>query len=820
MQKSLRHIWLLLVGVLITLSSQQAQASHAIGGDMSYTNVGPGLYLVTYRFYRDCSGISAPSEFPLTYEGTGCGPNNRANPGGNTALLPRLSAVGNPYCGPQNQQSRCDSLTGVPSNGRPNYNIYTYGAIINLGATGAAECTEWVLSTNLNARPNTRNLGFGTDLYTEVRFNNKLIADDSSPAFPSAAAFQPLIFTCDTTANVVASQVIDPDNLAAGTLVDSLVYTSLRPLSAANTPIAYTNGHSLNNPMRVWTGRLLTGQGPNLPFRIDPVTGTISFTSGLYTPNSADDEDNKFAISIGVESWRKINGVRRKISTVRRDILVVIFRCRTRAQPPIPNGNGDSAITNIGLDSIRTVSTRDTIRVDACNTALIDVEVRDNNGDSVRAFIVQNQLPGQATITRNAQGSVFVPGVLTIVKFRLSWAPDASTVGGVFPVTIRLLDNGCPLPGRTDVQLVLKVVRRQFSSVGLFTSNNNGDNDTLCVGQITRLVATTQRAATIGLPPQPATYAYEWFPDPDNTIISTNGDTAIVRPLRTTRYRMQVVSPQGCIDTSSILVRVNPKNIAVAEPDTICNGQTATISLVGRKRQTGPDGTPIVYTYKWVDSTAINTSTPSTLLSDSTATTTATPRTTTRYYGTILSSLGCTDTTSVVVFSRGDYPVFDTTQNTPLIYRSSVGTSTFVLKASNDDGRFTYRIRGKKNLGVFSDTSSATLSINGLPVTTSYQLVAYNALGCEAKRTFTISVPLEIANIITPNGDGKNDVFAVDGIIDAELKIFNRWGKKIEEWSSYDNKWGGGDYSSGIYYYYLRNKLTNETYKGWFEIVK
>ena len=736
MKKNLRHLWLLLVGALITFSSQQAQASHAIGGDMSYVNVGPGLYFVQYRFYRDCSGISAPGDFSLDYSGTGCGPSNVANAGGSRTLLPRLSQVGNPYCAQQNNRSTCDSLTRRPSNGRPNYNIYTYGAIVNLNtANRPSDCTEWVLSTELNARPNTRNLGSGTDLYTEVRFNNKLVPDDDSPSFPSTAGFQPLIFTCDTTRNVVLSQVIDPDNIAAGTAgTDSLVFVSLRPLSGPNTPIGYTNGHSLTNPMRVWTGRALRGQGPNLPFTINPLTGTISFTSGTYTPNSADDQDNKFTISIGVESWRKIGNTRVKISTVRRDILVVIFQCPTRATPPTVINGGDGAITNVGIDTIRVVNQTDTITVDACSNATVDISITDINGDSIKAFISQNQLPGQASIS--IIYDAFVPGILTAAKARLLWVPDSSTIGGYYPVTIRVVDNGCPIPGSTDIPIVLHVVKNQYSDAGLA---GTGTSDTLCLGDSTTLEGTTRRPPTFGFPPQPAQYTYVWEQDANNTVRS-NGATAIVKPIETTRYYLRVISPQGCEDTASVRIVVAP--IA----DTLLQ----------------------IPTVQYLAGTALT-------------------------YGSLYPS----------------DPAF-------------VTTPVPSLKADNDlDGtRFRYRIRGTEGLEFFSDTTSITPTVNGLTRTASFRLVQISSRNCTTVRRFTIEVPLTVYNIITPNGDGKNDFFTVSGVTQPEVKIFNRWGNKIEEFAAYDNKWSGADYGPGTYYYYVRDKEQNKTYKGWFEIVK
>ncbi|MET4107483.1 gliding motility-associated C-terminal domain-containing protein [Hymenobacter sp. UYP22] len=77
-------------------------------------------------------------------------------------------------------------------------------------------------------------------------------------------------------------------------------------------------------------------------------------------------------------------------------------------------------------------------------------------------------------------------------------------------------------------------------------------------------------------------------------------------------------------------------------------------------------------------------------------------------------------------------------------------------------------------------------------------------------------------NIITPNGDGKNDVLFIDNVAlypRNTLTIFNRWGKQVYQTSNYRNTYGGQEQAQGVYYYMF--KLEDGTsYKGWFEIVR
>ena len=89
-----------------------------------------------------------------------------------------------------------------------------------------------------------------------------------------------------------------------------------------------------------------------------------------------------------------------------------------------------------------------------------------------------------------------------------------------------------------------------------------------------------------------------------------------------------------------------------------------------------------------------------------------------------------------------------------------------------------------------------TVSVTGCVTATDIRAVA--AKLCE----------LTFPNVITPNGDGQNDAFVVKGIEDfpgSNLKVYNRWGKKVFESDNYgiDGYWDGGNEATGVYYYVL-----------------
>ena len=75
---------------------------------------------------------------------------------------------------------------------------------------------------------------------------------------------------------------------------------------------------------------------------------------------------------------------------------------------------------------------------------------------------------------------------------------------------------------------------------------------------------------------------------------------------------------------------------------------------------------------------------------------------------------------------------------------------------------------------------------------------------------WTPPVKLVIPNVFTPNGDGYNDRFVIDGLencIQRQLVVRNRAGQIVYRNNSYENTWDGGDCPDGVYNYQF-------TYKG------
>lgn len=104
------------------------------------------------------------------------------------------------------------------------------------------------------------------------------------------------------------------------------------------------------------------------------------------------------------------------------------------------------------------------------------------------------------------------------------------------------------------------------------------------------------------------------------------------------------------------------------------------------------------------------------------------------------------------------------------------------------------------------------------------KIISESMSGCfieSIKNLFIKEIKIEIPNLITSNGDGKNELFEIQQLPfyhDNELVIYNRWGKEIFKAKPYKNNWPPSDVLGGTYFYRL---LAGETtYQGWVEVMR
>lgn len=82
---------------------------------------------------------------------------------------------------------------------------------------------------------------------------------------------------------------------------------------------------------------------------------------------------------------------------------------------------------------------------------------------------------------------------------------------------------------------------------------------------------------------------------------------------------------------------------------------------------------------------------------------------------------------------------------------------------------------------------------------------------------------IETYNVFTPNGDGQNDVFFIEDIErfrGSTVYVYNRWGNLLFQRTNYRNDWRLDDVSEGTYYYVIDNPINDETFTGYFTVLR
>ena len=87
-----------------------------------------------------------------------------------------------------------------------------------------------------------------------------------------------------------------------------------------------------------------------------------------------------------------------------------------------------------------------------------------------------------------------------------------------------------------------------------------------------------------------------------------------------------------------------------------------------------------------------------------------------------------------------------------------------------------------------------------------YTVVVSNEFGCSTTMSVEVVVACDslfIPNGFSPNNDGINDGYVIDGILnypDNKIWIYNRWGNLVYKTKGYANQWDGVANVQGIYW--------------------
>lgn len=365
---------------------RDANATHALGADLTYECLGGDQYLLRLAFYRDCNGISAPTS--VTIDITGCG---------NSSVTLTLQPAPTPsppfdqYLAPYEVPVYCQA-TNCGSGSLPGLQEYIYE-----GVTTLAPCANWNLSYQLCCRSaaiTTIVDPDDQDIYVEAFLNNLAAPCNSSPAFdvPSRG------FLCVNQLNTILGTATDVDG-------DQLVYSLYTPMVANNATVTYLGGYSATNP--------LTNTG-------------WSFVNGVIetTPTAA---GQVTVMGILIEEYR--NGV--LIGSIMRDMQIrMVDNC-----PQNPGNDFD-----INQDGI---FDEDTIVLCADNPVQLDVYLNNTVPGRTYGMTVENMqdfIGANFTTTPDPAQPGSVIGHFT-------WTPTQADIGTQQTVIFTAYDDNCPIVG-------------------------------------------------------------------------------------------------------------------------------------------------------------------------------------------------------------------------------------------------------------------------------------------------------------------------------------------------------------------------------------
>ncbi|HRF82247.1 MAG TPA: gliding motility-associated C-terminal domain-containing protein, partial [Flavobacteriales bacterium] len=91
-----------------------------------------------------------------------------------------------------------------------------------------------------------------------------------------------------------------------------------------------------------------------------------------------------------------------------------------------------------------------------------------------------------------------------------------------------------------------------------------------------------------------------------------------------------------------------------------------------------------------------------------------------------------------------------------------------------------------------------------------------------ASSIVTVECDIVIPNVFTPNNDGQNDRFVIEGILSTTntVKVFNRWGQVVFEANNYRNNWAASGVPEGTYYYEVIVDRHDKPYTGHLTILR
>jgi gliding motility-associated-like protein len=305
------------------LSFSTANASHMMGGDITYECISPGKYKLTVKIYRDCRGIPFNNPLMSAFCADGGNISNSVNINYTRTAIKDITPIclnGTGPCNPQNTSSS----EGIEE--------HTFEAIVDFNtspfkAIKDAGCCEVKIKVEQQARNGAITNIVAGNFYTDAMINicNVGTKCNTSPQL----SIPPVAYLCCNqpfTYNNGVREVIDGDSLS---------YDLVNPLNANGSNETYQGSFSAQIPMTPFCPpvpgslncRPLPNAKPPRGWYFDKETGDI-----VFTPTKCDEVG---VVVIQVTEWRRDSATRKwlKIGYTKRDMQLIVKKCPDNNPP-------------------------------------------------------------------------------------------------------------------------------------------------------------------------------------------------------------------------------------------------------------------------------------------------------------------------------------------------------------------------------------------------------------------------------------------------------------------------------------------------------
>jgi hypothetical protein len=316
---------------------------------------------------------------------------------------------------------------------------------------------------------------------------------------------------------------------------------------------------------------------------------------------------------------------------------------------------------------------------------------------------------GRDTICQGSSATLSVPTGYSSYQWKLGGVAISGATGNTYSVPTNLTPGiyNYSIAVSNSVSCAVVSLTRTLTVKALPTAVA-GANQIICSGSPVSIGG----VATGGTAP----YIYSW--SPTTGLSNPNVASPTASPLVTTTYTVTVQDSNGCQNSASVAVTVNPKpTVSVTHIVETCAGTPITIG--------GPAANGLTpYSYAWTPATGLS--------STSAAQPTANPSTETKYYVTITDGNSCQVRDSVDVVINA-LPTLSTSGNTSICQG---GHTTLTANGAGGTGSLTYAWAPATGL------SSTTISnpIANPTTNTNYQVTVTDTKGCIASQTISVTV--------------------------------------------------------------------------------